>query len=115
MSLTQNPTIGSRVMLPVQIQEITLDYLNHLQTIKGLIRARKSVIPFATKEELFNSDIDIQVDRPMYSIQGKITAEIEDEFETYYKIEAKNQDRVLTFYMTPGDFIVSANEGESCK
>ena len=111
MSLTQNPKVGSRVVIQVNVAEVVYDYVNRLQTIKGLVVARRSATHFVTKIDGLDSQITLSGNRALYSVPGKIVAEIEDEYETYYKIEVKNQDRVMTFYMTPGDFVVT-NEGE---
>ncbi len=105
--MTQNPKVGSKVAIRMNVEEVIYDYVNYLQTIKGVIVARNTTQPFTTKENGTEPKITMDGNRAFYIISGKISSEIENEFETYYQVEVRNQSQDLTLYMLAGDFVVT--------
>ncbi len=103
--LTKTPEVGASVTIPVLINEIKLNYATNTYTIAGILHAHNTEPELQYKGQGIEPQVRKDGKLAYYDLAGKITAEIHDEFETYYRVEVKLNDKLVTYYMDAADFV----------
>ena len=99
------PEVGMNVVISVLVNEVKVNYTNKTHDISGVIYAHNTESKVFCKGQGLEPKIKLDGQQAYFVLTGKITAEIKDVYETYYKVETKLNDQIVTYYMDADDFI----------